>query len=159
MICNIFMCYFSFKNLKEIKKNRESESRPYIYIDIVRIPNNHICKLIIENIGRLPANIINIDINPMVDIRNKEQFTENMKNNIIPGGKSLEFLINANECDWNKLASNSYECNVLYEDSFKTYRNSYTIKLNHLHNDLYMKDELIESLKSISNNLEKIYKK
>lgn len=131
VIATVVIVYYNKKSIDELRKTRESESRPYLFLYLAKIPREQHYYLVLRNYGKTGGKISNARVSPGLPFLKGAADASFLNNTVVAPEQSIHLLI----YDAAKtIQETDYSVSLCYEDmAGKKYREDYVLNLEYVY--------------------------
>jgi hypothetical protein len=157
-ILTFFSVFTSMRTLKEMKKTREDENRPYVIVYLNKEPRDVWFELCIKNFGKTAARIENLMIIPQLKTYSGKLVDEVFQNTVLmPNQKIHTLFLKEDDDDIRKFETMHVKCKYsILDNSEKYFDEEYAVNYNYTQEYAYEGDSKTSGQSSAENSLDNI---
>lgn len=133
VLATIVIVIMNLLSIKEMKKSRLDDSRPYIMANIVKDPRDKVFYIRIKNYGKTGAIIESFDVNPDLNLVKENNQKVDIKGCLFPPEYVVQFIILE---PWEKTCQNDYSIKLSYksvERNSRSFSEEYKLVTQYAH--------------------------
>lgn len=131
VIATIVIVYYNKKSIDELRQTRESESRPYLFLYLAKIPREQHYYLVLRNYGKTGGRIINTTIAPGLPFLKGAGDASFLNNTVVAPNQSIHLLVYD---EAKVIQETEFSVCLGYEDmTGKRFEESYVLNLEYVY--------------------------
>lgn len=131
VIATVVIVIYNKKSIDELRKTRESESRPYLFLYLAKIPREQHYYLVLRNFGRTGGKICNAKISPGLPFLKGVADASFLDNTVVAPSQSIHLLVYD---EAKMIQETDYSVSLCYEDmAGKKFQEDYVLNLEYVY--------------------------
>ena len=114
VVATIIIVIMNLLSIKEMKKSRMDDNRPYLMANIVKDPRDKVFYIRIKNYGKTGAIIDSFEVNPDLNLLKENNQKVDIKGCLFPPEYVVQFIVLE---QWEKTCQNNYTVKLSYRSA------------------------------------------